>query len=75
MAAIIAETSTSVGDIPAGSDIVMPPMTINDRERDRLVTDHLGLLHRVCARFRYSGEPMEDLVQVGSVGLLKAVAK
>ena len=75
MAAITAETSTSVVDVPAGSDVVMPPLTANNRERDRLVTDHLGLVRRVCARFRYSGEPMEDLVQVGSLGLLKAAAK
>ena len=29
----------------------------------------------MCAKFRYSGEPMEDLEQVGRVGLLKAAAK
>lgn len=48
---------------------------IDDQDRDNLITSHLGLVRRVCAKFRYSGEPMDDLVQVGSVGLLKAVAK
>ena len=47
----------------------------DEQEGDHLVTRHLGLVRRVCGKFRNSGEPMEDLVQVGSVGLLKAVAK
>ena len=47
----------------------------DEQERDHLVTKHLGLVRRLCAKFRNSGEPMEDLVQVGSVGLLKAAAK
>lgn len=42
---------------------------------DRLVTSHLPLVHRLCRRFRDCGEPMEDLVQVGSIGLLKAAKK
>ena len=44
-------------------------------DRDRLVTEHLPLVRRLCRRFRHSGEPMEDLVQVGTLGLLKATEK
>lgn len=43
--------------------------------RERLVEDHLALVRRLCNRFRYSGEPLEDLIQVGTIGLLKAVEK
>ena len=43
--------------------------------RDRLVSDHLPLVGRLCRRFAYLGEPLEDLVQVGTVGLLKAINK
>ena len=43
--------------------------------RDSLVADHLPLVHRLCRRFSHSGEPLEDLVQVGTVGLLKAIEK
>jgi RNA polymerase sigma-B factor len=32
-------------------------------------------VRRLCWRFRQIGEPLEDLVQVGSVGLLKAIDK
>ena len=43
--------------------------------RDRLVSDHLPLVCRLCRRFAHLGEPVEDLVQVGTIGLLKAINK
>ena len=49
--------------------------SIDEQERNNLVTRNLGLVRRVCGRYRNSGEPMEDLVQVGSVGLIKAANK
>src|SRR5689334_25364402 len=41
--------------------------------RDELVTAHLGLAEYLARRFSNRGEPMDDLVQVASVGLVKAV--
>jgi RNA polymerase sigma-B factor len=41
--------------------------------RDELVTAHLGLAEYLARRFANRGEPLDDLVQVASVGLLKAV--
>ena len=35
----------------------------------------MPLVHKLCRRFRNSGEPLEDLVQVGNLGLLKAAEK
>ena len=43
-------------------------------DRDRLVADNLSLVRRLCSRFKHSGEPMEDLIQVGSIGLIRAAA-
>ena len=43
--------------------------------RARLAVQHIPLIRRLCERYRYSGVPMEDLVQIGSVGLLKAIDK
>ena len=43
------------------------------RARDELVTLHLPLVHFLARRFRDRGEPLEDLVQVGTIGLIKAV--
>lgn len=43
------------------------------RARDELVTMHLPLVEHLARRFRDRGEPHDDLVQVGTVGLIKAV--
>ena len=42
---------------------------------DRLVAEHLPLVRRLSRKFSRSGEPLEDLVQVGTIGLLKAIDK
>src|SRR3954470_22133219 len=43
------------------------------RLRDELVEAHLGLAEYLARRFSNRGEPLDDLVQVASVGLIKAV--
>jgi RNA polymerase sigma-B factor len=43
------------------------------RIRERLVEMHEGLVADVTRRYRYRGEPMEDLRQAAYVGLMKAV--
>ena len=37
--------------------------------------DHLALVYRLCRRFNNCGEPQEDLAQVGTIGLMKAIEK
>ncbi len=41
--------------------------------RDQLVTMHLPLVEHLARRFRDRGESHEDLVQVGTIGLIKSV--
>lgn len=41
--------------------------------RNDLVTLHLPLVNFLARRFRDRGEPLEDLVQVGTIGLINAV--
>jgi RNA polymerase sigma-B factor len=41
--------------------------------RDELVVVHLNLVRFLAVRFANRGEPLDDLVQVGTVGLLKAI--
>jgi len=43
--------------------------------QERLVIDYLPLVRRLCRRFDRSGEPLDDLMQVGTIGLLKAIKK
>ncbi len=41
--------------------------------RDELVTMHLPLVNHLARRFRDRGEAHDDLVQVGTIGLIKSV--
>jgi RNA polymerase sigma-B factor len=41
--------------------------------RSLLVDQYIGLVEFLARRFRNRGEPLEDLVQVGTIGLLKAI--
>jgi RNA polymerase sigma-B factor len=43
--------------------------------RERLVDQYIGLVEFLSRRFRNRGEPHEDLVQVGTIGLLKAIER
>ena len=43
--------------------------------RAQLVDQHIGLVEFLARRFRNRGEPLEDLVQVGTIGLLKAIER
>src|SRR5579863_6686208 len=48
--------------------------TTRDRElRSELIEEHLELVERLARRFADRGEPYDDLVQVGSIGLIKSV--
>ena len=45
-----------------------------DKEaRDTVFEENAGLVYSVAKRFQGRGVEMEDLVQIGSIGLLKAV--
>lgn len=41
--------------------------------RDRLVEEMMPLVHSLARRYAGRGEPYEDLVQVGAIGLIKAI--
>ena len=41
--------------------------------RDELVHLHLPLVEHLARRFRNRGEPYDDLLQVGTIGLIKAI--
>jgi RNA polymerase sigma-B factor len=45
------------------------------RLRDELIEAHLGLAEYLARRFTNRGEPLDDLVQVASLGLVKAVER
>jgi RNA polymerase sigma-B factor len=49
--------------------------TRDPRVRDELIAAHLPLAEHLARRFNHRGEPLDDLIQVASVGLLKAVER
>jgi RNA polymerase sigma-B factor len=49
------------------------PQASRDAARDALVHLHLPLVEHCARRFRNRGEPFEDLVQVGTIGLIKSI--
>src|SRR3954447_20719853 len=47
----------------------------DERAHAELVARHLPLVRQLARRYSYTSEPLDDLVQVGSVGLLHALAR
>lgn len=41
--------------------------------RDQLIVSHLNLVRFLASKFKNRGESLEDLVQVGTIGLIKAI--
>lgn len=46
-----------------------------DKKREQLVEENVGLVWCVVKRFYGRGTEAEDLFQIGSIGLLKAIDK
>ncbi|HSV37341.1 MAG TPA: RNA polymerase sigma factor SigF [Nocardioidaceae bacterium] len=49
------------------------PVDQHDDPRENLVRLHLPLVEHLARRFSGRGEPYDDLVQVGTIGLIKAI--
>ena len=45
----------------------------DEASRDELITMYLNLVKYLASRFRNRGEPIDDLIQVGTIGLIKAI--
>jgi RNA polymerase sigma-B factor len=46
---------------------------LGSAERERLIMEHLPLVRGLARRYADRGEPLDDLVQVGTIGLIKAI--
>src|SRR6185312_7414005 len=49
------------------------PEAEHQQIRDQLVELHLPLVEHLARRFLNRGEPFDDLLQVGTIGLIKAI--
>jgi len=50
------------------------PGTVLSRLREEIVKRNVGLVKSIAIKFLNSGEPLDDLIQAGYIGLLNAVA-
>ncbi|MBE6778047.1 MAG: RNA polymerase sporulation sigma factor SigE [Ruminococcaceae bacterium] len=69
-----------------GSDVLPAPLSVqeenelldrlrqgDDEARDRLITHNLRLVVYIARKFESSGVGLEDLISIGTIGLIKAV--
>lgn len=54
-------------------DLALACVDHDSAARNRLIEKHIPLVKAIARRYVYTCEPYEDLVQVGSIGLIKAV--
>jgi RNA polymerase sigma-B factor len=47
----------------------------DDAAKDQLVDQYLPLVRNIASRYSGRGEPLEDLIQVGSIGLVLAIER
>jgi hypothetical protein len=45
----------------------------DEEAREQLIVSHLNLVRFLASKFKNRGESLEDLVQVGTIGLIKAI--
>lgn len=65
--------SRSSGDTDAGALLRAYHRTGDPAAREKLIELYLPLVRRLARRFANCGEGLEDLVQVGSIGLIEAI--
>jgi RNA polymerase sigma-B factor len=69
-----AETSNGHSEGLSDSELFIRLRTHCDaRARERLIERYLPLARRLARRYQHTDEPLDDLVQVASMGLVKAV--
>ena len=45
----------------------------DEEAREQLIVSHVNLVRYISAKFKNRGEPLDDLIQVGTIGLIKAI--
>ena len=66
---------TIVADPAKVDDLLAAACAGDERARERVLQAHLPLVMALASRYSGRGEPLEDLVQVGSIGLVLALKR
>ena len=54
-------------------DLIIQAQNGSEKAKERLVSENLGLVRSVAMRFRSRGVEYDDLIQIASLGMLKAI--
>jgi len=70
-----AEAEWNQGAVPCAdsADVTLACHDHDLAARERLIENYIPLVKAIARRYAYTCEPYEDLVQVGSIGLIKAI--
>jgi RNA polymerase sigma-B factor len=66
---------TAVATEPDVLELIAAYRAGNDSARDQLVEQYLPLVRKIASRYSGRGEPLEDLIQVGSIGLVLSIER
>jgi RNA polymerase sigma-B factor len=66
---------TAVATEPDVLELIGAYRAGDDSARDQLVEQYLPLVRNIASRYSGRGEPLEDLIQVGSIGLVLAIER
>ena len=64
-----------VGEMDHTLELIQKAQQGNNAAREVLVQENIGLVWSLVRRFNNRGYDMEDLFQIGSIGLLKSIEK
>jgi len=73
------DAATVVAGAPEDADVnptpesAPPPTPLTPQQREALILEHLPLVKGLARRYSNRGEPVDDLEQAGTIGLIKAV--
>ena len=54
-------------------ELIQKSQAGDKKAREQLITENMGLVYSMVKRFENRGKEKEELIQIGSIGLLKAV--
>ena len=57
------------------AELIKKSQAGDKQAREKLISDNLGLVYSVAKRFAGRGHDREELIQIGSIGLMKAIDK
>lgn len=64
---------SGLGGEPASAHAFDQAMRTYRRARDRMTVANLKLVNSIAKKYLFSGQPLDDLLQEGNIGLIKAV--